>query len=71
MQTLDLCRCCGGKASHYTKQGIIRDQNGEREGWISTCYCIFCGTKVRAYKDSPIEAERKAADWWNRGIYDA
>ena len=71
MQTLDLCRSCGGKASHYTKQGIIRDQDGEREGWITTCYCIFCGNKVRSYNDDPQEAERKAADWWNRGIYDA
>ena len=51
MQTLDLCRSCGGKASHYTKQGIIRDQDGEREGWITTCYCIFCGNKVRSYND--------------------
>ena len=71
MNELSLCRVCGGKASHYTKQGIIRDQYGEREGWITTCYCIYCGSKVRAYRDDPQEAERKAADWWNRGIYDA
>ncbi len=63
MNELSLCRSCGGKASHYTKH--------EREGWITTCYCIYCGSKVRAYRDDPQEAERKAADWWNRGIYDA
>lgn len=75
MNELSLCRSCGGKASHYTKQGIIRDQYGEREGWITTCYCIYCGSKVRAYRDDPQEAERKAAvelvqEYWNYGCHD-
>lgn len=71
MTELSLCRCCGGSARYYTKEVVIRDRIGERQGWKCTCYCIYCGTKVSAEDDDPQEAERKAADWWNRGIYDA
>lgn len=71
MQPLNFCRECGGKAGYFTRYGIIRDRHGERRGYVATCYCIFCGRKVRAYADKPQEAERKAADWWNRGIYDS
>lgn len=68
MNELRLCRYCGGKPRQYTREG--RSFTGEL-GWISACYCMYCGAKVEAFNADPIEAERKAADWWNRGILDA
>lgn len=34
-------------------------------------YCSRCGMQVEGFDTDPIAAEKKAADWWNRGIYDA
>lgn len=70
MQPLDFCRECGGKAGYFTRFGTIRDRHGERRGYAATCYCLYGGHKVTAYGDTPQEAEHKASDWWNRGIYD-
>lgn len=31
---------------------------------------MMCGMQVEVFDESPIKAEEKAVDWWNRGIYD-
>lgn len=68
MTDLKDCRYCGGKAKYYTHEDINRA--GE-PGYKSVCYCSRCGMQVEGFDTDPIVAERKAADWWNRGIYDA
>lgn len=67
MNELRACRYCHGKAKRYTREG--RNYIGE-ECFVSTCYCMMCGMQVEAFDESPMIAEEKAADWWNRGIYD-
>lgn len=66
-EKLKPCRYCGGKIKQYTHEG--RSFIGQH-GYISVCYCICCGMQVKAFDENPIEAERKAAGYWNRGIYD-
>lgn len=68
MTDLRQCRYCKGKAMQKTKEG--RNYIGT-PGWISVCYCTMCGMQVEAFNENSLIAEEKAADWWNRGIYDA
>ena len=67
MTDLKDCRYCGGKIKQYTHEG--RNFTG-RQGYRSVCYCTRCGIQVEAFDGNPIEAERKAEGYWNRGIYD-
>ena len=66
-ENLKPCRYCDGKIKQYTHEG--RNFTG-RQGYISVCYCTRCGIQVEAFDGNPIEAERKAEGYWNRGIYD-
>ena len=67
MTELAPCRYCDGGIKQYTHEG--RNFTGQ-PGYISVCYCTRCGMQVEAFDENPIEAGRKAACYWNRGIYD-
>lgn len=64
---LEKCRGCGGEMKQYTHEG--RNIIGV-PGYISCCYCMRCGNQVEAFDPEPIKAEKKAAGYCNRGIYD-
>ncbi len=67
MINLRPCRYCKGKAKQNIKEG--RNNIGDN-GWVSVCCCTICGMQVEAFNQLPSIAEERAADWWNRGIYD-
>lgn len=66
-QELNPCRYCSTAAKQWTHED--RNYLGEK-GFVSTIKCLWCRNSVSAFGKTPEEAEKKAAGYWNRGIYD-
>lgn len=62
------CRYDREKAGIVSREG--RNVIGEM-GYISECFCTYCGASVWAWsRKSKEDAENQARSYWNRGIYD-
>ena len=68
MESLRKCRYDGCTAQLVSREG--RNAIGEM-GFISECFCTYCGASVWAWsRKSKENAEEQAVSYWNRGIYD-
>lgn len=68
LEKLRKCRYDGDPAQIVSREG--RNVIGEM-GFVSECFCTYCGTSVWAWsRKSKEDAEKQAVSYWNRGIYD-
>ena len=68
LEKLRKCRHDGDSAQMVSREG--RNVIGEM-GFVSECFCTYCGASVWAWsRKSKEDAEKQAVSYWNRGIYD-